>query len=220
MSPEIAGHRRILLVDDNPAIHDDFRRILIADEDAEGKGVDAEAARFFGGRPQSLAAPLQFELASAFQGENAIAIAAAARAQALPFALAFVDMRMPPGIDGIETVGELWKLDPDLQVVLCTAYADYSWQEMVGRLGHSDRLLILKKPFDVVEVLQLACALTEKWRLARQARCQLETVTGLVDARTIELREANEQLRGEIARRGSRAWARWPAASLTTSTTC
>jgi CheY-like chemotaxis protein len=173
MSPEIAGHRRILLVDDNPAIHDDFRRILIADEDAEGKGVDAEAARFFGGRPQSLAAPLQFELASAFQGENAIAIAAAARAQALPFALAFVDMRMPPGIDGLTTIVKLWEIDPDLQVVICTAYSDHGWEEIQAALPARDRWLVLKKPFDKIEVLQLAQSLTEKWRLTQSARAEL-----------------------------------------------
>ena len=173
MSPEIAGHRRILLVDDNPAIHDDFRRILIADEDAEGNGVDAEAARFFGGRPQSLAAPLQFELASAFQGENAIAIAAAARAQALPFALAFVDMRMPPGIDGLTTIVKLWEIDPDLQVVICTAYSDHGWEEIQAALPARDRWLVLKKPFDKIEVLQLAQSLTEKWRLTQSARAEL-----------------------------------------------
>jgi len=173
MSHEIAGHRRILLVDDNPAIHDDFRRILIADEDAEGKGVDAEAARFFGGRPQSLAAPLQFELASAFQGENAIAIAAAARAQALPFALAFVDMRMPPGIDGLTTIVKLWEIDPDLQVVICTAYSDHGWEEIQAALPARDRWLVLKKPFDKIEVLQLAQSLTEKWRLTQSARAEL-----------------------------------------------
>ena len=173
MSHEIAGHRRILLVDDNPAIHDDFRRILIADEDAEGKGVDAEAARFFGGRPQSLAAPLQFELASAFQGENAIAIAAAARAQALPFALAFVDMRMPPGIDGLTTIVKLWEIDPDLQVVICTAYSDHGWEEIQAALPARDRWLVLKKPFDKIEVLQLAQSLTEKWQLTQSARADL-----------------------------------------------
>ena len=197
-SPGAEPNRRLLMIDDNREIHGDFRKVLCPSSAADE--LDAEAAELFGESPVEDKRQ-QFEIDSAFQGAEGVALLRAAQAAGRPYAVAFVDVRMPPGIDGIETVGELWKLDPDLQVVLCTAYADYSWQEMVGRLGHSDRLLILQKPFDVVEVLQLACALTEKWRLARQARCQLETVTGLVDARTIELREANQQLRGEIARR-------------------
>jgi DNA-binding NarL/FixJ family response regulator len=74
--------------------------------------------------------------------------------------LAFVDGRMPPGWDGIETIRHLWQECPDIQVVLCTAYSDYSWQDIRRVLGESDSLLILKKPFDNVEVLQLSHALT------------------------------------------------------------
>jgi DNA-binding NtrC family response regulator len=73
---------------------------------------------------------------------------------------------MLPSWDGIGTTAQIWKIDPDLQVVICTAYSDYSWDEMLVKIGLSDRLVILKKPFDNVEVLQLANALTEKWRLA------------------------------------------------------
>ena len=76
-----------------------------------------------------------------------------------------VDVRMPPGWDGIETTQKLWEVDPDLQVVICSAYSDYSWDEIIAKLGNSDRLLFLKKPFDAMEILQLANALTEKWRL-------------------------------------------------------
>lgn len=84
--------------------------------------------------------------------------------------MAFVDVRMPPGWDGVETAAHLWEAAPDLQVVICTAYSDYSWDEMIGQFGTNDRLVILKKPFDNIEVLQLACALTEKWRLQKEAR--------------------------------------------------
>ena len=80
-----------------------------------------------------------------------------------PYALAFVDIRMPPGIDGVETTARLWKADPDLQVVLCSAYADYSWEEVARRLGINQRLLILRKPFDNIEVRQMAHALAQKW---------------------------------------------------------
>jgi signal transduction histidine kinase/DNA-binding response OmpR family regulator len=113
--------------------------------------------------------------------------------------MAFMDVRMPPGWDGIETTEKCWAADPDLQVVICTAYSDYSWGEMIGRLGQSDRLVILKKPFDNVEALQLATALTEKWRLARQAKTELAALERMVEQRTAELRAAKEA--AEIANR-------------------
>ncbi|MFH1417732.1 MAG: response regulator, partial [Planctomycetota bacterium] len=107
---------------------------------------------------------------------------------------AFVDVRMPPGWDGIETVARLWKEDPYVQVVICTAYSDYSWGEMVERLGLSDQLVILKKPFDSVEVRQLAAALAEKWHLTLKAKMKLEEVERIVEARTREIARARDEL--------------------------
>src|SRR5262249_6328919 len=114
--------------------------------------------------------------------------------QGRPYAMAFVDVRMPPGWDGIETIRHIWSEFPDLEVVICTAYSDYSWDDMVDQIGQSDRLLILKKPFDNVEVRQMACALTEKWRLERQARLKLDQLEVMVEQRTRELKTAHEQL--------------------------
>jgi diguanylate cyclase (GGDEF)-like protein/PAS domain S-box-containing protein len=101
---------------------------------------------------------------------------------------------MPPGWDGVETATRLWEAAPDLQVVICTAYADYSWAEMSERLGRSDRWIILKKPFDPVEVLQMANSLTEKVHLLRRARIRQEEVERLVDERTSDLALANAAL--------------------------
>ncbi len=109
--------------------------------------------------------------------------------------MAFVDVRMPPGWDGIETTARIWEQDPDLQIVICTAYSDYSWSEMVAKLGRSDRLVILKKPFDTIEVLQLASALSEKWRLARQSRSMLADLEGAVAERTREVMQSVDELR-------------------------
>ena len=101
---------------------------------------------------------------------------------------------MPPGWDGVETIAKVWQTYPDLQIVICTAYSDYSWEEIVKRVGQSDSLVILKKPFDNVEVLQLAHAMTRKWSLNQQARAQVGQLNRLVEERTIELREANDGL--------------------------
>jgi signal transduction histidine kinase len=112
-----------------------------------------------------------------------------------PYALAFVDVRMPPGWDGIETIRNLWQADPYLQVVLCTAHSDYTWNQIRDHLGQSERLLILKKPFDNLEVRQLANALTEKWNLALLARTRTSDLEWMVADRTRELQKTLESLR-------------------------
>ena len=111
-----------------------------------------------------------------------------------PYAMAFVDVRMPPGWDGVETTAKIWQKYPDLQVVICTAYSDYSWEEMLKKLGYSDRLVILKKPFDNIEVLQLAISMTEKWRLYHQAKLRLDELEQMVRERTVELQNTNAEL--------------------------
>jgi PAS domain S-box-containing protein len=83
---------------------------------------------------------------------------------------------MPPGWDGIETLGRIWQEDPDLQAAIFTAYSDYSWEEIAGRFGNTDQLLILKKPFDKIELLQLASASIEKWNLKRQAHDEMKAL--------------------------------------------
>ena len=144
---------------------------------------------------------LQFQVDSALQGEEGLRKIQAAAAADAPYAMAFVDVRMPPGWDGVETIARVWKQFPDLQVVICTAYSDYSWEKMIRQIGKSDSLLILKKPFDNIEVLQLAHALTQKWSLNHQVNCRLNDLDHLVTQRTNELESANEQLKKEIAER-------------------
>jgi signal transduction histidine kinase/AmiR/NasT family two-component response regulator len=185
----IEKNHRILVVDDNRAIHADFRKIL-AGEGAAAQNDAMEEALF--GVTTAAPPKVQFELDSAYQGRDGFEMVRRALDEGRPYAMAFMDVRMPPGWDGIETTAQMWTIDPDLQVVICTAYSDYSWDQMIDKLGHSDRLLILKKPFDNVEALQLANALTEKWELTREARSQVVNLEKLVDERTHELRSAKE----------------------------
>lgn len=192
-------NHRILVIDDNPAIHADFRKILGKAPGMDDAMAEAKAA-LFGGEP-ARAAALEFEMESALQGQEGLEMVRRALAAGRPYAMAFVDIRMPPGWDGIETVGHIWREYPDLQVVLCTAYSDYSWDDMRQQLGWSDRLLILKKPFDAIEVLQLAQALTQKWCLLQQSRHRLEDLERRVTERTQGLQAANQQLQLEIRER-------------------
>jgi len=149
----------------------------------------------------SPSADREFATTFALQGQAGVQLAAQAVADGRPFELAFIDMRMPPGWDGLETTLELWKISPDTQVVICTAYSDYHWDDLIARIGGSDQLVILKKPFDPIEVLQLANALTEKHRLARAARLRLADLEALVQSRTADLQATNIRLREEIAER-------------------
>jgi two-component system, NtrC family, sensor kinase len=192
-------NRRILVIDDNPAIHEDFRKILCGSMATTDAVSESEAALF--GEAVVIASDPQFQMDSAFQGQEALQLVIAALQEDRRYAMAFLDVRMPPGWDGIETAAKIWQHDPNVQIVLCTAYSDYSWDDMRARLGRSDRLVILKKPFDNVEVLQLADALTEKWRVTEQAALKMDVLEQAVEERTREIREANHSLQAQIVER-------------------
>jgi len=180
--------RRVLVIDDNLAIHEDFRKTLAPR--AYAAMLSRGKAALFGEVAEAPAQAPGFDVEFASQGEEGVLKAQAAASGANPFAVAFVDMRMPPGIDGLQTIKQLWKADPALQVVICSAYTDYSFEQITQTLGVSDKLLILRKPFDAVEVAQLATSLSEKWRLHRKARLQLEDLESMVRLRTEQLEYA------------------------------
>ncbi|MEO6079434.1 MAG: EAL domain-containing protein [Steroidobacteraceae bacterium] len=190
--PYIANHR-ILVIDDNPDIHQDFDKILRGEADSTAALSSAELL-LFGESPTTPARPV-FDVEFASQGEQGVALARTAAASGRPFAMAFVDMRMPPGWDGLETIERLWAVDPDIQVVICSAHSDYDWGDFVSRLGISHKLLVLKKPFEPIEVMQCASALTRKWQHERVLYSQMESLERVVTARTEGLEAANRQLR-------------------------
>ena len=191
--------RRILVIDDNRSIHEDFAKTLLAS--ARNDELGALEGELFAetGRPPPRA-PMKFEVAFASGGEEGAGIAATALEEGRPFSVAFVDMRMPPGWNGVQTIRRLWELDPELQCVICTAYSDYSWEDILADLGVNDRLLLLRKPFDPAEVCQLACALAEKWHLARRAHLKLEQLRGMVEEQTRHLEQVNRNLAESEAR--------------------
>jgi len=184
-NPSDEKNRRILIIDDNHAIHDDFRKIL-SPAIVAAAALDVAEAELFG-KPANTVQQVRYEIDSAYQGQDGVLLVKQALEAGRPYAVAFVDVRMPPGMDGVETTGKIWELDPDLQIVLCTAYSDYSWDQMFEKLGRHDGLLILKKPFDTVEALQLAHALTEKWWLHQQSRQKMGDLESRVAGRTQEL---------------------------------
>jgi two-component system, cell cycle sensor histidine kinase and response regulator CckA len=180
-SIDLKPNHRVLIIDDNASIHADFRTIICPDTSDTKFTREMEAVIFEEEAPKLQ--QIQFEVDSAYQGEEGLAMVKRALAELRPYALAFVDVRMPPGWDGVETIARIWEVDPKIQIVVCTAFADYSWQEMRDKVGQPDNLLVLKKPFDNIEVQQLANALTRKWFLDAQTQVQMD-----------ELVRANESL--------------------------
>lgn len=191
---------RLMIIDDNPAIHQDFIKVLtdnsrtrsFTELDEELFGDDEDNAE---GKEGLLP---QFIIDTSEQGQEGVEKIKKALAEGKQYALAFVDIRMPPGWDGLETIKQIWMVDKDIQVVICTAYSDYTWDETVQKLGISDNLLVLKKPFDKVAVRQLACALTRKWLLAKESRAHTEQLHQLVSERTQSLQHSLSLLKATI----------------------
>ena len=189
---DLKPNHRILIIDDNPSIHADFRKILCPanTDDTTVRGMEAA---LFEEHPPSRR-DVSFQLDSAYQGQEGLEMVKQAQAENRPYAMAFVDVRMPPGWDGVETIARIWEVDPELQIVVCTAYSDYSWEELRAKVGQPDNLLVLKKPFDNVEVQQLAHALTKKWLLNLQAGLKLAELEAMVQRRTADLAQTTESL--------------------------
>ena len=188
---------KVLVVDDNRAIHADFAKILT--RPAPHVELEQLERLMLGGAYQPSTPPgTVYEIDSAFQGAEALERVKVATSSNHHYALAFVDMRMPPGWDGLQTIEKLWEVDPGLQVVICSAYSDYDWDDVLARLNRPDKLLVIKKPFEAVEVLQCANALTGKWHSERELRKHLVSLEETVRARTASLLASNEQLREQM----------------------
>ncbi|RMX21278.1 EAL domain-containing protein [Legionella jordanis] len=179
---------KVLIIDDNPAIHADFKKILGPKESIEHLRLNSLDSQLFD-EPSNISGFPHFKLDSAMQGYEAVVKVDQALKQNEPYAVAFLDIRMPPGIDGIETAKKIWQLDPNIQIVLCTAYSDYTWEETIRYLGQRDNLLILKKPFDPITVRQLCCALSHKWQLLQESREYTEQLENKIQERTQSLQE-------------------------------
>jgi CheY-like chemotaxis protein len=129
-SPVVASRKadrnnRILIIDDNEAIHQDYRKILTRRAE-DGHLSRAMEGMFDDDPPASAEAELPvYELTHANQGKVGFELVRVAAEAGRPFAMAFVDMRMPPGWNGVETIKHIWQADSEIEIVLCTAYSDF-----------------------------------------------------------------------------------------------
>lgn len=162
--------RKILVIDDQQDVREKLADAIIrSGRKNEATSLIEKMKSRLAGQDTAIESPqltqnseIIYEVDTAPEGEEGCELVKKAIAEGHPYNVIFVDMRMP-GWDGLKTMVEVFKIDKKVQVVLCTAYADYSWDEINEKVGRRDNLLILKKPFDNMEVSQLALALTEKY---------------------------------------------------------
>ena len=156
-------NNRVLIVDDQKDIHDDFEEMLKPRRDSS---ADLLAAAFLAEEQRNFLP--EFELLHAIGGEEAYAAVAEGRRLRQPIAVAYIDIRMPPGIDGVEAVRQIRKIDREVEIVMMTAYTDKPLPEIVQDMELLHKLLYIRKPFAREEVQQMTLALVEKWNVERE----------------------------------------------------
>ena len=158
-------NNRVLIVDDQKEIHDDFAEML-KPEPLEVSGGELAASFLV---EESQQPPMRrFELLHARTGEDALAVVRSGKERDLPVAVAYVDIRMPPGMDGLDTVRRLRQVDRDVEIVIMTAYTDMTLTEIVRGMGMLHKLLYIRKPFTREEIQQTTLSLVEKWNIERR----------------------------------------------------
>ena len=151
----------MLIADDQPEIHNDFSELL--ESRRESAATDALAGAFVTEDEDVLLSDI--ELLHAYGGKEAVDLVRRGREEGRPVALAYMDVRMPPGMDGIEAAQRIREIDPDIEIVIMTAYTDRPLSEIVGHIELLHKLLYLRKPFSREEVQQITLSLVEKWNV-------------------------------------------------------
>src|SRR5512133_3002536 len=195
---ELNNHR-VLVIDPDPAAQEEIRKILGARKPRSPEFT--ELKRMIFDEPQPAGAPIEFEVDAVPQGEEGFWKAHAAEMAGSPYGVAFVDLQIARGWDGVETISRIREEHPDLQIVICTAFSDQRLQEFAPLFERTANVVILKKPLASLEVKQLAQALADKWSLHHRVRTQRHLLEGTADQRTAELQLANDQLKAEITER-------------------
>lgn len=201
MAGTLKNSNRILIVDDNESIHEDFKKILCAPRTKEShKDLQLIEMELFEEDEKAVAFnpadQLVYRIDSAFQGLESVSMVEAAAKADDPYAMVLMDVRMPPGINGIEAIDRIWKKHPYTEMVIVTAFSDYSWESILQTIGQTDRLMFLRKPFDQVTVKQMALALTKKYNLAMKVRDYLEHMETEVRTRNHQLEHMVKELKG------------------------
>tara|TARA_Y100001954_G_scaffold99441_1_gene108275 strand:+ start:4488 stop:6482 length:1995 start_codon:yes stop_codon:yes gene_type:complete len=183
---------RVLIVDDEPDIQKTIGDILTTDSGYTDDLKDLKST-LFGDENEEINEEIVYELNYADQGEEAIQKVKKSKEEGKPFSVIFMDIRMPPGMDGIITSQKIWDIDPRVEIILCSAYSDYTWDQVILKLGVTDKLIILKKPFMPEEISQVALSLSKKWAL-------VNNLENIVRERTFQLEKANQSKNDFLAK--------------------
>lgn len=189
--------RRILIVDDQESIHADLKKILAPEK--ESSRFDELANSIFEDEIDTLVnhkMPI-YEFDDAYQADEAIELIDKAMQSDKPYALVIMDFRMPPGMNGVDAIAAIWKKYPEIEMVICTAFSDYSWSDIHKHLGLTDKLQFIRKPFDYTSMKQLVLSLTQKWVLTEKTKKLIsELQTEITDRKEAqdELKLLNKEL--------------------------
>jgi len=156
-------NRRILLVDDEPKILEELEKVLAPDNQGNAELNELEN-RLFNKSGTNRRKVTSYSVCCCHQGDEAIEQIRGSVEKDEPFAVAFIDIRMPPGPDGVTTAEQIRKLDPNVQIVMMTGFSDFDISEISHRIPPEDKLLYMQKPIHSQEIRQFALALTAKWQ--------------------------------------------------------
>lgn len=158
----------VLIIDDDPKILEAYQSILDPSDLIFGQKLNIfeNQSNSDENRDLQRGDKSNFRITTVLQGAEGVEAVSSAIAGGSPYALVFIDMRMQPGIDGLETAKRILVVDPQIEIAIVTAYADKSLQDMNQVLGQN-RFLFLKKPFDRDTLIQMAQFLTFRWKLAQ-----------------------------------------------------
>ena len=188
---------RILAVDDEEGILQSYKKILSGEQNSSASANQARelASKLFGdnsGSKQDTSDSRSFDVVLCRQGNEAVDAVKSAADEHKPFAVAFLDVRMPPGMDGVQTAENIRKIDPNIQIVIVTGFSDINPAEIANRVGPPENLLYIQKPFHSYELIQLATALSYKWRTEKEIKESYERLEEQVKERTKELEAAKK----------------------------
>ncbi len=196
----MSERKRILIVDDNQSIHEDIKQILcVKQPTAINREIMAlEDELFSDNANTSNSRPKEFvsyEIDDAYQGNEAVEMVKEAERQGDQYFLIFMDVRMPPGMDGIQTTLKIWEKYPNIEIIICTAYSDYSWDKIVDTLGATDHLLFMKKPFESTALQQTTISLMKKWDLDRKKGARIDLLEAEIQKRKEQMKEMADYLK-------------------------
>jgi PAS domain S-box-containing protein len=196
------GHLRILVVDDEQLILDLFERVLCPGRNPQGSESKMEAlgAKLFA-EESPKPSTTSFDLVTCHQGGDAVKAVKLAVEENNPFAVAFIDVRLPPGPDGVWAAEHIRALDPYIEIVIVTAYSDVDLAEIACRVSPEDKLLYVQKPLHGLEIRQFASTLGTKWKAEALLRKAHDELKQRVEERTAQLRKTAEQLERELTER-------------------